>query len=111
MSHAPAFNGSDLHEFSSVVVHKGRNATSIPGSVTVFHLEGEEFGLMHEVVELQVSDEGINGRSTNPVSPGSVVSMGFEAPGFPARRGEVVGCVRCPQGWQIGIEFHASTAA
>ena len=111
MSQAQAFSGTDLQEFSSALVHKGRNATAIPGSVTVFHLEGEAFGLMHEVVELRVSDEGINGRSSEPVSPGSVVSMGFEAPGFPARKGEVVGCVRCREGWQIGIEFHASTAA
>ncbi|MCH2161858.1 MAG: hypothetical protein MK085_08300 [Phycisphaerales bacterium] len=98
-------------EFSSDIVHNGRDATSIPGSVTVFHLEGEQFGVMQEVVELSVSDEGMNGTSVEPVSPGAVVSMGFEQPGYPARKGEVVGCIRCDEGWQIGIQFHANAAA
>ena len=111
MSQFQAFENTGNHDFSASFVHKGRDATAIPGSVTVFHLEGEEFGLMHEVIELSVSDEGVNGRSTEPVSPGAVVSMGFEAPGIPARRGEVVGCVRCHEGWQIGIEFHNNAAA
>ena len=111
MQQAEMSNGTPSMEFATQVVHDGNSASEIPGSVTVFHLEGETFGQMHEVIELSVSECGLDGRSSEPVSPGAVVSMGFEAPGHPARRGEVVGCVRHGEQWKVGIQFEANTAA
>ena len=98
-------------EFASAWLAGNRDFHSIPGSATVFHLEGDDFGVMHEVVELALCGDGVEGTATKPVVPGSVVSLGFEAPGHPARRGEIVGCVRCEDGWKIGIAFDAQAAA
>ena len=98
-------------EFASAWLEGHRDAHEIPGSATVFHLEGDQFGLMHEVVELSLCGEGVEAISNDPMAPGAIVSLGFEAPGQHARRGEIVGCVRCESGWKIGIAFDGQVAA
>jgi|AJXC01.1.fsa_nt_gi hypothetical protein len=98
-------------KFTSAWLGGNRDSHSIPGAATVFHLEGDEFGIMHEVVELTLCGHGIEGTSSAPVIPGAQVSLGFEAPGHPARRGEIIGCVRCEEGWKIGIAFDERAAA
>ena len=109
------FTNDSIHpprsEFASAWFAGDRESHSIPGMATVFHLEGDDFGLMHEVVELSLCGRGIEATSPQPVVPGSVVSLGFEAPGHPARPGEIVGCVRCDEGWKIGIAFDERIAA
>lgn len=109
------FTNTSIHEprseFVSAWLAGNRQSHPIPGSATVFHLEGDDFGVMHEVVELALCGDGVEGTSPEPVVPGSVVSLGFEAPGHPARRGEIVDCVRCDEGWKIGIAFDAQAAA
>jgi hypothetical protein len=97
--------------FSGVLLAGTHASEPIFGAVTVFHLEGERFGSMQEVVELSLSEVGVEGLSADPVEPGAVVSLGFEAPGHPARRGEIIGCVRCEGGWKVGIEFDLCEAA
>lgn len=99
------------HGFSGALLAGTSASEPLSGAVTVFHLEGDRFGSMHEVVELSLSEVGVEGFSAEPVAPGAVVSLGFEAPGHPARRGEIIGCVRCDGGWKVGIEFDVREAA
>ncbi len=98
-------------EFKTAWLWGLRVGGPVSGAATVFHLEGEEFGHMHEVMKISICSSGIEGFSKNPVIPGSVVSMGFESPNHHARRGAIVGCVRCEEGWKIGIEFDSQFAA
>lgn len=98
-------------EFKTAWLSGLRVGEPVLGPATVFHLEGDQFGQMYEVMEISICRSGIEGFSKNPVIPGSVVSMGFESPSLHARRGEVVGCVRCDTGWKIGIEFDNQFAA
>mgnify|MGYP001221748251 CR=1 FL=1 len=98
-------------EFKTAWLSGLRVGEPVLGAATVFHLEGEEFGLMYEVMEISICNSGLEGFSKEPVVPGAVVSMGFESSSHYARRGEVVGCVRCDAGWKIGIEFDSQFAA
>jgi len=77
----------------------------IPGSATAFHLDGDRFGTMHDLVELAISEQALEARSHQAVPPGSRVSLGFEAPGNPARQGEVVACDPCGDGFRVGIRL------
>ena len=82
--------------------------TPLDGSATLFQLDGERFGEMHSLVELAISDQALEGRTTTPLSAGAAVSLGFEAQGTPARHGEVVKCDPCGEGWRIGIRLAAA---
>ena len=97
--------GRTPSEFKRVWLSGLRVGEPVLGSATIFHLEGDEFGQMYEVMEISICSSGIEGFSKYPVIPGSMVSMGFESPQHHARCGEVIGCVRCDEGWKIGIEF------
>ncbi|MDE0888826.1 MAG: hypothetical protein OSA40_05135 [Phycisphaerales bacterium] len=77
----------------------------LSGTATIFHLDGERFGEMHDLVELAISDDALEGRANAPVPAGASVSLGFEALGTIARRGEVVQCDACGEGWRIGIRL------
>lgn len=77
----------------------------LSGTATIFHLDGDRFGEMHDLVELAISDEALQGRTASPVPAGASVSLGFQAPGTPARLGEVVQCEACGDGWRIGIRL------
>lgn len=83
-------------------------ARPLPGSATVFHLDGDRFGEMHDLVELAISDRVLEARSVAQVPTGARVSLGFEAPGTPARQGEVVACDPCGDGFRIGITLAAA---
>ena len=77
----------------------------LSGTATIVHLDGERFGEMHDLVELAISDGALQGRSATPVAAGASVSLGFQAPGTIARRGEVIQCDACGEGWRIGIRL------
>ncbi len=81
----------------------------LPGSATAFHLDGDRFGVMHDLIELAISEEALEARALQAVPTGSRVSLGFEAPGTPARQGEVVACDPCGDGFRVGIRL--ATAA
>ena len=68
--------------------------TPIDGSATLFHLDGERFGEMHSLVELAISDQALEGRAATPLSAGAAVSLGFEAPGTPARSSSAIPVAR-----------------
>jgi hypothetical protein len=81
----------------------------LPGSATAFHLDGDRFGTMHDLVELAISEQVLEARTHQAVPTGSRVSLGFEAHGTPARQGEVVTCDPCGDGFRVGIRL--ATAA
>ena len=78
------------------------------GSATAFHLDGDRFGEMHDLVELSISDRALEARTAAQVPTGARVSLGFEQPGTPARQGEVVTCDPCGDGFRIGITLAAA---
>lgn len=77
----------------------------LPGGATVFHLDGDRFGSMQALVDLAINEDVLEARADEQVPAGSMISLGFEAPGTPARRGEVVHCDRHGDRWHVGIRL------
>ncbi len=77
----------------------------IDGGATAFHLDGDRFGVMHELVELSILDGALEARTGEVVPTGAQVSLGFQTPGMTARRGEVVRCDPYGEGWKVGIRL------
>ena len=77
----------------------------VSGTATAFHLDGDRFGVMHHLLELSISEEVLEAKAEEAVPTGATVSLGFETPGLTARRGEVVNCDPCGEGWKIGIRL------
>lgn len=84
---------------------------TLGGAATVMRVAGDQFGEMHELTMLDVSAEGFGGTSDTPIEPGAIVSIGFEAPGYPARRGEVARCLPCGNGYRVAVRFENRLAA
>ena len=80
----------------------------ITGTATAFHLDGDRFGTMHHLLELSISEEVLEAKAAEAVPTGSNISLGFETPGLTARRGEVVNCDPCDEGWRVGIRMTAA---
>ncbi len=83
----------------------------VEGVATIFHLGGESFGQMHTLKMLDYSNDGVGAICPDPVTPGSLVSIGFQSPGYPAKRGSVVHCTPCGEGYRICIAFEFNLAA
>jgi hypothetical protein len=81
------------------------------GAATLFRLGGERFGEMVNLHMEDFSPRGMGATSDTPIEPGAVVSVGFSAPGYPAKRGVVVSCVPCGRGYRVGVLFEARLAA
>ncbi len=77
----------------------------VAGAATAFHLDGDRFGTMHRLLELSISEEVLEARSSEAVPTGTTVSLGFETTGLTARRGEVVHCDPCGEAWRVGIRL------
>ena len=77
----------------------------LPGGATVFHLDGDRFGSMQALVDLSINEDVLEARASEQVPAGSMISLGFEAPGTPARRGEVVHCDLHGDRWHVGIRL------
>jgi len=84
---------------------------NVQGIATAFCIAGERFGEMYELRMLDFSEEGMGSTCDRAIPPGSVVSIGFQAPGFLARRGEVVHVQPCGNGYRVAIRFDALAAA
>ena len=84
---------------------------SATGLATAFCLTGDAFGQMHDLSLTDYSHDGMGAISTGPVTPGTEVSVGFSAPGHLARRGTVLRCDPCGQGYRVAIQFQARLAA
>lgn len=80
-------------------------------AATAFELAGQNFGRMHRLKVVDASHDGIGAISDTVLMPGSVVSLGFASPGQTARRGLVLRCTPCGEGYRVAIEFEARQAA
>jgi len=81
------------------------------GRATAFELGGETFGKMHDLELIDHGAEGIGAFSQTPISPGTIVSLGFDQPWLLARRGEVVWCTPCGRGYRVGLRLQMRLAA
>jgi hypothetical protein len=83
----------------------------LEGAATAFRLSGEHFGTMHELHVLDYSPDGLGAICDATIPPGTVVSVGFQAPGHYAKRGTVLRCAPCGQGYRVAIQFEPRLAA
>jgi hypothetical protein len=81
------------------------------GAATVFRIGGDRFGQIHELKMLDYSDHGLGAYSDSVIEPGTIVTVGFQTPGLPCKRGTVLRCLPCGHGYQVGIQFQARMAA
>jgi hypothetical protein len=83
----------------------------IGGVATAFELAGEHFGRMHTLRPADYSHHGMGAIADDVIQPGSLVSIGFQEPGYTAKRGTVVRCLPCGDGYRVGIVFEQRLAA
>jgi hypothetical protein len=81
------------------------------GAASAFRLAGERFGQIHDLKMLDYSFEGMGAHCAEPIEPGTLVSIGFQAPGCIAKRGVVTRCLPSGDGYRIGIRFEMRMAA
>lgn len=81
------------------------------GSATAFRLAGPQFGQMYELSLQDYSHDGLGAVCSEAIEPGSLVSIGFQKPGYLARRGTVVRCLPCGDGYRLAIRFEQRMAA
>ena len=74
-------------------------------------LGGEGFGRMHTLKMLDYSDDGMGASCDSVITPGTTISVGFQAPGYMARRGSVIRCIPCGDGYRVAIGFEQRLAA
>ena len=80
-------------------------------AATAFCLSGECFGQMHDLSVTDYSSDGLGASSETVIQPGEQVSIGFQAPGRIAKRGTVLRCLPCGNGYRVAIQFEARLAA
>jgi len=83
----------------------------LDGVATAFHLGGDEFGQMHTLRMADYSHAGLGAECDEPIHPGSLVSIGFQAPGYVAKRGHVVRCEPNGDGYRVAVVFEHRMAA
>ena len=83
----------------------------VPGAATAFRLAGERFGERHELRDLDYSQDGLGAISPSVLEPGTIVSIGFRAPGYPGQRGVVLRCLPCGEGYRVAVQFELRLAA
>jgi hypothetical protein len=84
---------------------------TLDGVATAFEVAGVDFGRTHTLRMHDYSHAGMGAFSDSPVMPGTTVSIGFQAPGYPARRGTVHRCEPCGNGYRVAICFEQRLAA
>jgi len=83
----------------------------IPGCATTFRLDAEDFGAMSHLTDLRFAEDGLLASTVDWIDPGAQISLGFEASGQMARRGEVIACRRDGEVHRIAIRFEHRLAA
>jgi hypothetical protein len=78
---------------------------------TAFCLSGDTFGRIADLRLMDHSHDGMGAISPHPLEPGTEISIGFAAPGYLARRGTVLRCEPCGEGYRIAVQFQARLAA
>ncbi|NNM25548.1 MAG: hypothetical protein HKO59_06115 [Phycisphaerales bacterium] len=78
---------------------------------TAFELGGDGFGRTHSMTLVDYSPAGMGAVSQSPIAPGTAISVGFQSPGHPARRGAVSRCLPCGHGYRVAVVFEQRMAA
>ncbi len=84
---------------------------TLPGEVTAIRIDGERFGERHGLKMLDYSPAGLGAISPSVLEPGVMVSVEFQAAEYPPRRGVVVRCLPCGNGYRLAIRFELRLAA
>jgi hypothetical protein len=66
---------------------------------------------MHDLSLQDYSHDGMAALSRDWMAPGTEISIGFSAPGYLARRGTVLRCEPCGEGYRVAVQFQARLAA
>ena len=74
-------------------------------------IAGQAFGRHHVLRLADYSDAGVGAVSESPIIPGTEVSVGVHAPGYPVRTGTVIRCQPCGAGYRIAVRFARALAA
>ena len=81
------------------------------GKASAICVAGETFGEIFDLRMLDFSPGGMGAMSDRPLPPGMIITVGFQEPGQPARRGTVTRCQPWGDGYRIGIVFQMRLAA
>ena len=84
---------------------------TLPGGVTAIRVAGERFGERYGLKMLDYSPEGLGAISPAVLEPGAMVSVDFQVTDQPARRGVVLRCLPCGDGYRVAIRFELRLAA
>lgn len=90
---------------------RGIDRWQLKGIATAFRLSGDRFGAMHDLRTIDFSHDGLGAISDAVIEPGTLVSIGFQEPGYAAKRGIVLRCMPCGDGYRVAIQFEARMAA
>ena len=83
----------------------------LEGVATAFRLSGHRFGCAHELHTIDYSTDGLGAISQTVIEPGTIVSIGFQSPGCAPKRGTLLRCIPCGEGYRVAIQFEARLAA
>lgn len=81
------------------------------GLAKAYRIAGERFGEAYTLRMIDSSRDGIGAMCSWPLEPGSVVSVGYPAPGYPVQTGVVLRCLPCGDGYRLAIRFDLALAA
>ena len=84
---------------------------SLDGVAKVFRIAGDRFGEAYTLKTLDYSPDGLGATCSWALEPGTVVSVGFPAPGYVPRSGVVLRCLPCGHGYRLAIRFDMAMAA
>jgi hypothetical protein len=89
----------------------GGSLWDLEGCATAFCLGADIFGTMWNLTALRYGPAGVVADVAEPIDPGSKISLGFEAPGYVAKRGEVIACRELGDSYRVAIRFEERLAA
>ena len=81
------------------------------GSAVAYGTAGELFGQRFELKLIDESYRGVGAVSPHPVTPGTVVRVGFNRFGAIPQDGVVLRCLPCGEGYRLAILFDRRMAA
>lgn len=83
----------------------------VDGAATALRIAGEHFGRIHDLALIDYSHGGMAATSSEPIEPGALISIGFQPDGLTARRGTVLRCFPCGDGYHLAVRFEQRLAA
>ena len=75
------------------------------GTASAMCLSGHQFGQIHELELLDLSRAGVGACISEPIEPGTRVTLGFSLSHQPARQGTVVACAPLDEKFRLAVRF------